>query len=149
VKDRLVEALRKGAYKDDACDYAGIHKSTFYRWLELGDAQGTGQYREFSDVIHRADAEGIMVNLSTIYTAAKEGDWRAAAWALEHKQPVKYGGKTTHDVNLNVPEHQSVIEARVEEFFEELKQRGIKLVRPGHVKEDLDGIDDDLLDADE
>jgi len=128
VKERLVEALQKGAYKDDACHYAGIHKSTFYRWFEKGEAQNTGEFRDFCDVIRRAEAEGIMVDLSTIYEAVKKGDWRAAAWKLEHKEPAKYGNRERRDINLNVEDtNKDVIQTRVEKFFDELKRRQIKI----------------------
>ena len=98
VKERLTDALRKGAYKDDACAYAGISKATFYHWLELGELRSKGEYKEFLDAVNTANSEGIHSKLKTIEIASDKGDWRAAAWWLEHKEPTKYGNREYVDV---------------------------------------------------
>lgn len=36
VQDRLIEAVRSGVPMDDAAEFGGIHKATFYRWLARG-----------------------------------------------------------------------------------------------------------------
>ena len=33
AQERLLEAIRKGLTIEDACDYAGIVKQTYYNWL--------------------------------------------------------------------------------------------------------------------
>lgn len=38
VRDRFLRALRTGLFRDQACVYAGISTSTFYRWMEKGNA---------------------------------------------------------------------------------------------------------------
>jgi len=98
VKARLVEAFQKGAYDDDACRYAGIHPSTFYRWIERGTVEPKGEYCEFREAVETAQAEGIIIDLSAIVSAVKSGDWRAAAWKLEHKEPAKYGNRERLDI---------------------------------------------------
>lgn len=98
VKARLIEAFEKGAYDDDACHYAGIHKSTFYRWIERGNMEAKGEYRDFCDAVECSQAEGIIIDLSAIVSAVKAGDWRAAAWKLEHKEPTKYGNRERLDI---------------------------------------------------
>lgn len=102
-KDTIVTMLQAGSYVDDACRAVGIHRSTFYNWMQRGniqrERQGAGlpvedneaQYLDFLDTIEVADAEGIISHLMNIDNAAKNGAWQASAWILERKQPKKWG----------------------------------------------------------
>jgi len=85
VTDRIIEALRLGATYELAAEYAGISRSTLYNWMEKGKEQTRGQYRTFLDSIKGAEARGAIANLAMIETAAKAGDWKAAAWRLERR----------------------------------------------------------------
>ena len=85
VTDRIIEALRLGATYELAAEYAGISRSTLYNWMEKGKEQTRGQYRTFLDSIKAAEARGAIANLAMIETAAKAGDWKAAAWRLERR----------------------------------------------------------------
>ena len=85
VTDRIMEALRLGATYELAAEYAGISRSTLYNWMEKGKDQDRGQYRTFLDIIKAAEAKGAIANLAMIETAARAGDWKAAAWRLERR----------------------------------------------------------------
>jgi len=85
ITHRIVEALRLGATYEIASEYAGISRSTLYNWMEQGKNQQRGQYRTFLDSIKRAEAKGAIAHLAMIETAAKAGDWKAAAWRLERR----------------------------------------------------------------
>lgn len=101
--EAITTMLRAGAYVDDACRSVGIHKATFYNWLQRGNVQrerlNAGleiepkeeQFLEFLDAVEEADAEGIIGHLMNIDHAAKTGTWQASAWILERKQPRKWG----------------------------------------------------------
>jgi transposase len=105
--DKLVAAIRQGAYIETASAYVGINKDTFYDWLkkaarekdERNKALANGvkrlkQYElqvQLSDAIEKATAESELFDLSTITQAAKNGAWQAAAWRLERKFPKRYG----------------------------------------------------------
>lgn len=91
VKKRLIGALERGAYKEDACHYAGISVATFYRWMDKGEAQEKGEYKQFREAVELAEANSTMISLDTIVKAEQEGDWRAAAWKLERRQPDRWG----------------------------------------------------------
>jgi hypothetical protein len=92
VQTTLVFALSEGATVEHACDYAGIHKDTFYEWLKRAEA-GEAEFSDFSDAITRARGRGIVTDLSTISKAVLAGDWKAAAWRLQHRYPKDYGAK--------------------------------------------------------
>ncbi len=85
--EKLIEALRAGAYRIDACRVAGIHYNTLLAWEKKGENESSGEYVEFLDALRRAEAEAVIANVEVITKAAQGGDWRAAAWFLEHKYP--------------------------------------------------------------
>jgi len=94
MQTKIAALLRSGNYIETACGVAGIGVSTFYGWLERGEADqeaGTpSAFLEFSEAVHRARAEGEAMLLQQIRQAAPK-DWRAAAWILERTMPAKYG----------------------------------------------------------
>jgi hypothetical protein len=94
VQTTLVFALSEGATLEHACDYAGIDPATFHRWMQRG-AEGDPEFCEFCDTVTRARGRGIVTDLSTISKAVLAGDWKAAAWRLEHRYPAAYGKKLT------------------------------------------------------
>ena len=101
--EAITTMLRAGSYVDDACRAVGIHRATFYNWMQRGNVQrerlNAGLeiepdeqiFLEFLDTVEEADAEGIIGHLMNIDHAAKNGTWQASAWILERKQPRKWG----------------------------------------------------------
>jgi broad-specificity NMP kinase len=85
--EKLLAALRAGAYRIDACRAAGIHYNTLLAWEKKGEASRSGEYVEFLEALRMAEAEAAITNVGVITTAAQNGDWRAAAWFLEHRYP--------------------------------------------------------------
>lgn len=92
VQDRIIQALKAGNYVETAVEYAGIGKTTFYRWMEQGAKASRGIYREFRDAVMRARAEAEARNVAIIQQAAPD-DWRAAAWWLERAFPDRWGAR--------------------------------------------------------
>jgi transposase-like protein len=102
-QEAIATMLRAGAYIDDACRAVGIHRTTFYNWLQRGNIQrerlnagleiesDEQPFLDFLDTIEEADAEGIIGHVMNIDNAAKNGTWQASAWILERKQPRKWG----------------------------------------------------------
>ncbi len=88
----LTFALGEGASVEHACDYAGIHKDTFYAWLKRGEA-GEEEFSDFADAVTRARGHGIVTDLCAISDAVRAHDWHAAAWRLQHRYPAEYGAK--------------------------------------------------------
>ena len=86
VGERFCEAIRLGMTYKLACGYAGISEPTFYRWMQEADRSGgRKEQREFRDALKSAEAKGAAHNLAVINRAAKDGDWKAAAWILERR----------------------------------------------------------------
>ncbi len=86
VHDKIVGAIKAGNYIETAAAFAGISKSTLYKWLREGARAKSGKKKEFSHAVAQALAESEVGDVVLIGRAAKEkNDWRAAAWRLEHK----------------------------------------------------------------
>ena len=94
----IVDALRAGNYVEDAVAAAGLHKATYYRWIEQGEAdlehdKDTAQAR-LCDAVRQASAASEVEYLTIIREAGERGQWRAAAWFLEHRYPDKWGPRS-------------------------------------------------------
>lgn len=84
---RLVEALKSGNTRRASAEYAGIGESTFYRWMERGEAATSGKYKELWEAVKKAEADAEVRNVALIQRAANGGTWQAAAWWLERRKP--------------------------------------------------------------
>lgn len=115
--ERIELIIRSGNYAQTACEMVGIGTTTYYRWLELADKEGSPKiYREFRDAIKRAEANAEVVSVARIRQAADEGTWQAAAWYLERKHGERWGrkDKLTQEISgpNGTPVNLSIDEAR-------------------------------------
>lgn len=96
VHDHLVEAIKSGNYIETAVRACGIGVSTYYGWMERGEADlANGKdtpYAELSEAIRKAEGEAETDALGEIRKAARDS-WQAAAWYLERKFPARWGRK--------------------------------------------------------
>ena len=102
----LVNALRAGNYMEHAADYAGVHVSTVYRWLEKGNGElerreqgykpdrSLDQLCELCEAVKKAKGESVVRAMALIQNAASNGTWQASAWFLERTQPNFFGRRT-------------------------------------------------------
>lgn len=90
-QQKIVNAIRAGAYVETAAAAAGVNKVTLYRWLKRGNKYPGTIYEAFAEAVHEATAQAEMRDVLTISKAAGDGDWRAAAWRLERKYPKRWG----------------------------------------------------------
>lgn len=107
----LVRLLANGATIDDACASVGIHRSTFYAWVDRGeieaarvDTGGEPQVSEapflaFYDAQVKARADARVRAVSLIMRAAQEGHWQAAAWYLERSRPLEWARTTRTEIS--------------------------------------------------
>jgi transposase len=91
VEEALAAALRAGNYVDTACEYAGISRATFYRWLEQAEKPGaTKAFRDFRDAIKKASADAEVYAVGVV-KQAMPANWQAAMTFLERRYPQKWG----------------------------------------------------------
>ncbi len=100
----VCEGLRNGLYLDQACSVAGIHPATAYRWRERAEQEEEGLHVDFRDAVDTASAEAEARATQVVLNAAERGDWRAAAWYLEHRHPTRWGRKEQHGVSIAGPQ---------------------------------------------
>jgi hypothetical protein len=88
---RIVDVVRVTGMAEAAAAACGIHRATLYRWLERGGKQRSGPLRDFADAVTKAQGESETRLLTLITKSASAGEWRAAAWLLERRNPELYG----------------------------------------------------------
>lgn len=126
VQQKIVSAIRAGNYAFVAAEMAGIGRSTYWRWLEMGekpDAQPV--YREFRDAVKEAEAAAEVASVALIRQAAQNGTWQAAAWYLERKHGDRWGRNDKVRQEVSGPDggpvEVDVVDAR-EAFLSMLEQ---------------------------
>jgi hypothetical protein len=90
VQEKICRAIRAGNYAYIAAEYAGVGKSTYHRWMQLGEQQESGPFREFRDAVKNAESEA-EVRAVAIIQRHMETNWQAAMTFLERKFPKRWG----------------------------------------------------------
>ncbi len=129
VSEKIVRAIRAGNYPEVAARHAGVHPSTYYRWMERGALEGEAPeddpYRHFRSEVDRAIADAEAAEVGLVVKAARDGDWRAAAWLLERRFGDRWGRRERleqiHEVR--VPDEASELDTEIERLLEEMAGR--------------------------
>lgn len=92
----LAEATALGMSKYAAAKLVGIEHTTFYRWMEQGEADIQAdrqtEYTHLCTTIKAAEAAFQAYALQVIHDAAPK-QWQAAAWLLERRNPEEWALK--------------------------------------------------------
>jgi hypothetical protein len=111
IQNRMATALRAGNYALTAAQFAGISRTTYYRWLAHGETArekadagealtvDEERYLTFLTTVEEARANATVRNVQVIQKAAQEGTWQAAAWWLERTDPKAWGRRTLTEVS--------------------------------------------------
>lgn len=92
VETKLATAFRLGAFPQEAATYAGISRSTLYRWRAAAShPQAHPRLKELERELRGAEAEVALEAVFTIHRAGAAGQWRASAWLLERIEPEQFG----------------------------------------------------------
>lgn len=94
TKDLIREAstlIKAGNYTETVCQYLGIHKSTWYRWMAEGEQSKGGLKAEFYQEVKGAESFAEISFVNIVRKAAQEGNWQAAMTILERKFPDRWG----------------------------------------------------------
>jgi hypothetical protein len=101
VANRILDALRLGVPQSTATAYAGISRSTYYRWLAVADdSDAPDEFRDFRDAVRTARAEAEVRSIAVIQNAS-DRSWQAAAWFLERSFPEHWARKDRHEITGN------------------------------------------------
>jgi len=105
---KIAAHVRIGNYAITACRACGIGETTYYRWLENGERENSGIYREFWEAIKTAEAEAELMHVSNISRAGiQEGNWIPSMTILERKYPDRWGRK---DKTIHAGDRENPVE---------------------------------------
>lgn len=102
VRKVIIEAVGLLAPYATAAEAAGVSYDALNEWMNRGQAELEGEFRQFFQDIKKAEAQGILARLALIKKAADSGQWQAGAWTLERRWPEEYGRRIQADVRGNV-----------------------------------------------
>jgi hypothetical protein len=105
VTRKICRAIAAGLPFKLAAAAAGITGGTFDKWRN--------DFPEFNEAVETAIAAGIKSRLNRIQKAADEGDWKAAAWWLEHVCPEHFARSRVDVAHIGKVEHSFSIPADV------------------------------------
>jgi hypothetical protein len=97
IREKFVQVLRVGNYREAACRAIGISPSCFYNWLQRGELEERGIYREFLDAVTKAEAEAEVFAVAILRRAMSD-DWKAAVAYLERRHPAGWRRQTTTEL---------------------------------------------------
>jgi len=87
VANMILGHVRCGAPVEVAARAAGIHRDTYYEWVNRGEREPDSIYGEFSDKVREAEAFAECEAVKSIYDGAQ---WVCRAWWLERTRPKRY-----------------------------------------------------------
>lgn len=85
VTEKLIYAIRLGAYYEMACNYAGVSYDVFRKWVVDAQNNESSPYKEFYDALKSAEGESGVKCLEIIQKAMDDDVWQSAAWRLERR----------------------------------------------------------------
>lgn len=101
----LIAAIERGLPLREAALLAGVSYDSLNRWRKQGESEDAPhEFREFFLALERAQAAAMDTMLSHISSAARQGNWKAAAWSLERRFPDVWGRPSGGAARLNSSE---------------------------------------------
>lgn len=95
VSKALCDAMRTGLCLSHAAALVGISPATVREWIRRGegtdDRPDAEPFATFATAMRKARADGDVAMVAVINSAAEDGQWRAAAWMLERRNPQQWG----------------------------------------------------------
>lgn len=113
LQARIVKLVREGNYPETAAQSEGVHRDTYYSWMERG-RKGEKPFAEFSDAVTRARATAQRKMLAHVAKAAPK-DPENARWYLERTAPDLYGRRDKLVVENLVSQELDTFLARLEQ----------------------------------
>lgn len=92
LTEAIAARIREGNFPEVAAQCEGVHRATFYAWMQKGEAEEAGPYRDFHDSVTRAEAEFEAETLRDVREAAdRDGGKKHATWLLERRNRDRWG----------------------------------------------------------
>jgi transposase-like protein len=99
--EKIITALRGGNYRETACKYAGISNQTLRNWLKQAEnPDAPPEYMEFLCAVEKAEADAEVADIALIRRSAQDGQWQAAAWIRERKNPERWGRRDASKIEV-------------------------------------------------
>jgi len=108
--DRIVQLLKAGQHRSTACQAVGVADRTLRTWLARAD-EGDERWVDFARRVREAEAECESRAIIAIQLKGKD-DWRAMAWWLERRFPLRWGETRGQQAKLD-QERESMLETLV------------------------------------
>lgn len=94
VEQDIIDCLNAGNFLTVAIEFAGVDKSTFYKWNKKGLEHPRSKYGKFRDRVRKAIRTAEVRNVSVINNAAQNGNVDAAKFWLSRKCYKRWGDKS-------------------------------------------------------
>ena len=92
VEERILHAIKLGASRADAAQFAGVGERTLREWLRLGAEEVEGPHATLRARVLEAEGNVKVTLVGSVLKAAMK-DWRAALALLQCRHPAEYGDK--------------------------------------------------------
>jgi len=92
VEERILHAIKLGASRADAAQFAGVGERTLREWLRLGAEEVEGPHARLRARVLEAEGHVKVTLVGSVLKAAMK-DWRAALALLQCRHPAEYGDK--------------------------------------------------------
>jgi transposase-like protein len=86
----LARVIRATNSLEDAAAHCGVHRTTFFLWLQWAREGKGGVYRELFDAIEQAKADRRINFAAQLHQHGKK-NWQALAWLAERTDPKHFG----------------------------------------------------------
>lgn len=90
VEDKLLTALRAGNFRGPSAFYAGVSMRALQEWMAAGKRDPKSDFGRLRALVLQAEKGAEIAHVANIAKAAREGDWKAAAWWLERKASARW-----------------------------------------------------------
>ncbi len=123
VQAIIIEALRRGNYRDTAAKLAGVTRQTLWNWEQRGEA-GEAPFAAFFDALQKAESDAEDMLLQEIRSAQSsipgEGGrgadvWQSRAWVMERRWPKRWAQRVRQAVTEELDAFTDRLQRRLDD----------------------------------
>lgn len=121
LQKNICDDIKQGVPMTHAAVMNGIHKTTFYDWINKGKEETSGVFRDFYQAVEEAKSVAIGLRVKRIYQAG-ETNWQSDAWWLERVDPEHFGRKDRVQLDANAKVESKSFDNLIRAFEESKKE---------------------------